>query len=79
MNRMENLSKVFQKLKRKKTHEEIEFDNSIQDYYCLLVVEKCLEKCLNMHNSNANHDSNAYSDQSLKSIRNIHSLKNTCL
>ena len=28
---MENLSKVFQKQKRKKTQEEIEFNNSIQD------------------------------------------------
>ena len=37
---MENLSKVFQK-QRKKTHEKIEFHN-----YRLTVVEKCLEKCL---------------------------------
>ena len=29
---MENLSKVFQKQKRKKTQEEIEFNNSIQDW-----------------------------------------------
>ena len=46
---MKNLSRVFQKQKRKKAHEGTEFHNSIQDlsfYYCLLVVEKCLEKCL---------------------------------
>ena len=29
---MENLSRVFQKQKRKKKHEEIEFDNSIQNW-----------------------------------------------
>ena len=28
---MENLSRVFQKQKEKKAHEEIEFQNSIQD------------------------------------------------
>ena len=47
---MENLSVVFQKQKKKKTHEEIEFHNSIQDcvftIYLLLVGEKCLEKYL---------------------------------
>ena len=29
---MENLSRAFQKEKRKKGHEEIEFHNSIQDW-----------------------------------------------
>ena len=37
MNRMENLSKLFQKQKRKtkKTHEETEFHNSIQVEFLL--------------------------------------------
>ena len=43
---MENLSRVFQKQNRKKkTLEETEFHNSIQEDY-LPLVEKCLEKCL---------------------------------
>ena len=49
IDRIENLLRVFQKQKRKRTHEEIEFHNSVQDlsfYFGLLVVEKCLEKCL---------------------------------
>ena len=44
---MENLSRMFQKQKRKKQMKRWSFITqlTIELYYCLPVVEKCLEKC----------------------------------
>ena len=36
------------KRKKKKKNEEIEYSR-LRFYYCLLVLEKCLEKCLKMN------------------------------
>ena len=36
---MQDLSKVFQKQKRKKTHEETEFHNSVQDWVITTVYQ----------------------------------------
>ena len=41
---MENLSRVFQKQKRKKKQGEIEFHNSVQDWVFTTVIP-VLEKC----------------------------------
>ena len=43
---MENLSRISQKKKQKKTITQFKI---LSFYYCLLVVEKCLEKCLKVN------------------------------
>ena len=54
MNKIQNISRVFQEQKRKKSHEEIELqlNSRLSFYYHLPAVEKFLEECLLLVNLN---------------------------
>ena len=54
-NSMENLSRLFQKQKRKKNMNRLSFITQFKIfYYCLLAIEKCSKKSLNCDLNNVN-------------------------